>query len=142
MKTILVAFISMLMIAPNSWAGKPILVENLPNKVKSYVKIHYPDQNIVKSEIDKNIFCLEYEILLEHQVELIFNEKCDIIEIGGNTEVPESIINTAILSYVGIHYPNNYITGWKLKKYRQQIELDNKLELRFDNNGNFKGFKN
>jgi hypothetical protein len=46
------------------------------------------------------------------------------------------------LSYVGIHYPNNYITGWKLKKYRQQIELDNKLELRFDNNGNFKGFKN
>ncbi|MFA6400400.1 MAG: PepSY-like domain-containing protein [Salinivirgaceae bacterium] len=130
------------MIIFNCWAGEPIPIEKIPNKVKSFINLHYPDQNIVKSGIDKELFSVTYEILLSNQVSLDFNEKCDVIEIDGNTELPESTICTTILTYVNINYPNNYITGWKLKKYRQQIELDNDLDLVFDNNGDFKGFDN
>jgi len=90
--------------------------------------------------MDKDLFNVTYEIVLSNQVALDFNEKCDIIEIDGKTEIPESIICTVILTYVNNNYPNNYITGWKLKKFRQQIELDNDLDLLFNNNGDFKGF--
>jgi len=78
-----------------------------------------------------------YDIYLNGNIELEFNNEYEIIEIDGRAQLPDSVIPSAILDYVAQNYPNNFITDWDLERDHQQIELDNGLDLEFTMTGEF-----
>ena len=55
----------------------------------------------------------------------------------GNEALPDSVIPSAILSYVQDNYPSEFIKNWNLEKTVQEIKLSNDITLEFDRNGNF-----
>jgi hypothetical protein len=55
----------------------------------------------------------------------------------GTTQLPDSVIPTALLDYVKEKHPENFITDWELENKHQQIRLDNGLSLEFDLDGKF-----
>jgi hypothetical protein len=62
--------------------------------------------------------------------------------VGDNTnkggKLQDSVIPTKILDYVSSTYPDNYIIGWELEdKGRQQVTLNNNLELEFDKDSKY-----
>ncbi|HXK74209.1 MAG TPA: PepSY-like domain-containing protein, partial [Bacteroidales bacterium] len=78
-----------------------------------------------------------YDILLSENISLEFNRKKEIIEIDGETQLPNSVIPEKILQYVTVNYPTNFITDWKLDGKNQEVQLDNGLNLEFNIKGDF-----
>lgn len=111
--------------------------KDLPKEIQSYVQIHFPESQIIFAVKDKEGLSYKYELKLNNRVELDFNAQGEIISIEGKEKLPDSVIPVKILSYVQKKFPKNYITDWSLKKRKQEIELDNGLELKFNNDGDF-----
>lgn len=82
---------------------------------------------------------IEYEVKLDNAIELEFNSKNQVKEIKSRSgiKLPDSVIPPSILSYVKANYRQNSIVEWELKKKKQEIELENGIELEFDLNGKF-----
>jgi hypothetical protein len=59
------------------------------------------------------------------------------LDIDGNTELPNSVISSKIFDYVSLNYPNNFITGWEMDEGKQEVELNNRVDLEFDMNNDF-----
>jgi len=115
-----------------------VLTENeIPVEIKTYVTTHFPNSSIIRAikETDDNM--ISYELYLSENVELTFNDAFQIIEIDGASQLPDSVIPTAILDYVAQNYPNNFITDWELEDNHQQVELNDETELEFTLDGVF-----
>jgi hypothetical protein len=111
--------------------------DNLPKEIRTYITAHYPSQTIIKSEIDITDSTNTYEIKLKNTTSLEFDYKKEIVDIDGNTELPTSVISSKIFEYVSINYPNNFITGWEMDEGKQEVELNNRVDLEFNMNNDF-----
>jgi hypothetical protein len=109
----------------------------IPAGIKSYVAKHFPKHNVIQSKIDMDGLSKQYEITLSDGIELTFNNKKQIIEIDGKSKLPDSVIPKKIRNFVAKNYPKNVITEWKIDGRRQQVGLDNDLDLEFKKNGDF-----
>jgi len=115
-------------------------VADLPPEIKMYITTHYSSQSIIETEIDLTDSTNAYEIKLNNGTSLEFNYKKVIMDIDGHTELPTSVISIKMFDYVRIHYPNNFITGWEMDEgCKQEIELNNNMDLEFDMNNEFLG---
>ena len=121
-----------------SCAQKVIIPSSeLPVEISTYTATHFPNNTILQVILDKEGFKKTYEVTLSEGFSLEFNRDMEIIEIEGISQLPESVIPEKIWQYVRANYPNNVITEWELDGKKQEIELDNGLELEFNMNGDF-----
>lgn len=109
----------------------------IPAEIMAYLNEHFASNVIIRAlkEMDDNT--VEYEIYLDGDYELEFNENFEIISIEGITELPDSVIPQSILDYVTQNYPNDFIVEWELEDDHQQVELSNGIEIKFTLNGEF-----
>lgn len=115
-----------------------IPASELPAQAQSFVKQHFPEQQIEQAEKDKSAFSVSYEVILDNMIELDFDKDGKVTSIDGNTKLPSSVIPAKIADYVSKNYASNYIVSWNLDDNRQEIELDNGLDLEFSKEGDFK----
>ena len=111
--------------------------DKLPTEIRTYITTHYPSQTIYEPIIDKTDSTCTYEVKLSNATSLEFNYKKEIVDIDGNTELPKSVISIKIFDYVKVSYPNNFITGWEMDEGKQEIELNNSVDLEFNMNNDF-----
>ncbi|MEZ5036519.1 MAG: PepSY-like domain-containing protein [Chitinophagales bacterium] len=78
-----------------------------------------------------------YEIRLSCGIKLEFNKQKEILDIDGNTKLPDSVIPSNILSYVNSNYATNFIIGWEFQSGNQEVLLNNNLVLVFNMAGDF-----
>ncbi|HLV41749.1 MAG TPA: PepSY-like domain-containing protein [Brumimicrobium sp.] len=117
---------------------KEIISEaDLPVDIKTYIAKHFSDSKIIKAEREKAMNGIKHEVKLDSGVELEFNGKNEIVEIDGTSKLPETVIPKSILKYVKTNYPDNAITDWELKSVKQEVKLDNGIELEFNLAGKF-----
>jgi hypothetical protein len=107
-------------------------------EIRIYLSKHYPSPSIVESEIDITDSTNTYEVKLNNGTSLEFNYKKEIMDIDGHSELPKSVISSKIFDYVAINYPNNFIQGWEMDEgCKQEVELNNGLDLEFNLNNDF-----
>ena len=114
----------------NSNDSEIVLTEaQIPNEVTAYIAQHFPSNttNTVIEDTDDNV--ITYDVYLSESIELEFNSNFEIIEIDSFNQLPDSVIPQAILDYVALNYPTNFITGWELEYNHQQVDLNNNIEL-------------
>lgn len=112
----------------------------LPNEIQHYLSIHFPNSKVLKVEEDKGYFSTSYEVKLQNNIELEFKgTKIKDIDADRGTKLPDSVIPERIRRYVFENYPNSFVTDWELDDddNRQQVGLNNGLELEFDKQGRF-----
>ncbi|MGR7814043.1 PepSY-like domain-containing protein [Lacinutrix undariae] len=122
----------------NSNDSEIVLTEaQIPSEITAYIAQHFPSNttNTVIEDTDDNV--ITYEVYLSESVQLEFNSNFEIIEIDSLYQLPNSVIPQAILDYVVLNYPTNFINGWELEYNHQQIDLNNNIELEFEMNGDF-----
>lgn len=112
-------------------------VEEYPTQITSYAKEHFSKSDIVSIKEEKDKRKIEYEVKLRNMEELEFDQDYKIKSVESKNELPNSVIPQQILDYVAKNHPNQVILEWKIKRNKQEIELDNDLEIQFDLNGNF-----
>lgn len=110
---------------------------DIPAGIVTYINTHLAAAPILKvlKEMDDNE--VSYEVYLQGNVELEFNDAVQITGISSDTELPNSVIPQSILAYVASNYSGQFITEWELDDDNQQVELDNGTELTFALNGTF-----
>lgn len=129
---------TLLLLSFTSFSQERVITEKeIPPAIKAYIGEHFPNQKIIKAEIDRDGLSKKYEIKLSSKTELDFNSKSEIIKIDGKTALPASVIPQKIAEYVKENYPDNVITEWKLKGKNQKVGLDNDLDLEFTSKGKF-----
>lgn len=109
----------------------------LPSEIKSYIATHFPNQSINIAIKDNDDYNKTFKIILDNLTKFEFNQKKEIIEIKGKFKLPNTVIPDKILTYVNSNYSGNFIVGWKLDNNKQEIELDNGIELEFKINDEF-----
>ncbi len=114
-----------------------ISYSELPQQIQTYVKKHFPNNQVLQSEIDYEGLTKEYEIILSDNIKLEFNRKNKIKSIQAKSKLPDSVIPSKISEYVKSNYQNNFIVEWELDRTHQSVELDNKIELEFSLKGDF-----
>jgi hypothetical protein len=110
---------------------------DLPAQIKTYIATHFPTQLIIESKINENDSLNAFEIKLDNLTGLEFDYKYEIMDIDGITIIPKTTISEKIWNYVTINYPDNFITGWEMDEGKQEVELNNALDLEFDMNNDF-----
>lgn len=111
--------------------------KDIPAEITQYVTKYFPDQKILQVEKERDDLKISYEVILDNQTKLEFNNKKKITEIDGRSELPDGVIPARVLAYVKANYPNNHITDWEPKKRKQEVELNNDLSLEFTKAGDF-----
>lgn len=118
--------------------GQKVLAENdIPSAITTYVNTHFPSAKILQAVKEKEGLSHSYDVILEGNITLEFNKKQEVTSIESRSALPDSVIPEKILSYVKANYPGSHILQWELDDKRQQVELDNKLELEFSKTGDF-----
>ncbi|MCK9255680.1 MAG: hypothetical protein GX793_08435 [Bacteroidales bacterium] len=116
---------------------KIIPFSELPTTIQTYVKNHFPNNEIVQVEVDYEGLTKEYDIILSDNIKLEFNSKNNIKSIEAKSKLPNSVIPEKIMEYVETNYPNNFIVEWDLDTKHQSVELNNGIELEFTLKGAF-----
>ncbi|HLV41400.1 MAG TPA: PepSY-like domain-containing protein [Brumimicrobium sp.] len=116
---------------------KLIYIDKLPVIINEYIKAHFASRRILKATQVRNGFKKTFNVFLDGKINLEFNNKAEIIEIEGNSKLPDSVIPDKILDFVSSNYPDNVIIEWELEHKMQEVELDSGRELIFNLRGDF-----
>lgn len=134
----LMAIASILFLSFTACDDERVVGENaLPKAASLYITQHFPSHKVVQVVKERDDMKTTYDVFLDEGYRLEFSKKGDILGVEGNSELPDSVIPPAILTYVQASYPDEHILDWELDDTGQEVTLSNRLELKFDKNGNF-----
>ena len=117
---------------------------SLPQAILDYVTTNYPDNTIVKAEIEDNS---NYEIELNNELELVFDQEGNFLGIDddndddfGDEDLAPEDLPAAIREFITTHFSNATIEEAERENNgNYEVELSNDVELIFDSAGKFLG---
>ena len=124
-----------LFVSSISYAGNDIFIsfEQLPPLSQEFIKKHFGDKKIALSKMERDVFKISYDVILTNGDKLEFNSKGEWMQIECKYSfVPIEIIPVQILNYVQTNYPSAKILEIEKKRTYYEIQLSNKLEIKFN----------
>ena len=110
----------------------------LPAQAQVFIKKYFNVDDIIYIECDRDGLHLEYNVHLKNNVEIEFDHQGNLQSVDcKRNPVPEGIVPELIMSYVGLHHPDNFIVEYVIEYRHLKVELNNDLELVFDLEGHF-----
>ncbi|HMR45530.1 MAG TPA: PepSY-like domain-containing protein [Bacteroidia bacterium] len=137
LKKIFLLLLTTIYLMPSQAQEKIIPIAQIPEPVKQFVLQHFEKSNIISAIKEKEVLNYELEIKLNDRTKLTFDKNNVLTEIESPGGIPLKLLNDTIYEIVRNNYPNQKITSWEKTKLGQKVELDNDVDLFFDNNGNF-----
>lgn len=107
--------------------------KDLPTSAKSFLSSYYPDNKIVKVELDVEHAGAKYDVKLSNGAEVEFDAAGNWIAVDAPAmgSVPAGIVPAEITSYVDANYQGALITEISKEAYGYEIELSNGAEVKF-----------
>ncbi len=128
----------------NEFGDEDIDPANLPQNILDFISNKYPGVTIEGAELENNG---NYEVELENDVELIFDGDGNFLgqaqdenedDQGEDEEdIDPSELPQIILDYIAENYPDNTIIEAEMEEEGYEVTLNNGVELKFDEQGNF-----
>ncbi|QMU29089.1 PepSY-like domain-containing protein [Adhaeribacter radiodurans] len=115
-----------------------ITAAELPQPAKDFISTHFTTATITSIQKEKEISGTSYDVFLNNGTTLDFNADGECTDIDGKTnKLPDSVLPAQVLTYVQTNHATEFIVGWEKDGNNQEVELNNGLELKFDQNYNF-----
>ncbi len=131
MKSLFVA-LTCLLVSVSCGVDKVIPVEQLPAVVNTFMQTNFPGKKIIYAEKDGRSF----ECRLDEGTKVDFNKLGEWTKVDCHAAaVPEAIVPAAIKTYVASNFPNALITQIEKVRRGYDVELSNKLDLKFSPEG-------
>lgn len=117
-----------------------ITFDQLPANSQTTITKYFNKDNISFVKIDEEAFSYEYEIYFNDGTKVEFEKSGEVKKVDCNHQrVPDGLIPAPVLTYVKNNYPNAFIIEWNKKRNGWKAELNNELELYFNNQYQFIG---
>ena len=134
MKRIIALILSLSVFALSAKADdKPIDYEQLPAAARAFIQSDFPYLSISFITRDADLLDTTYDVHFTNGLKLEFNSKGEWKEISNATALIDTkYIPKEILASIASRWPDAGIK--KIERYRQgyEIELTNRLELKYD----------
>lgn len=140
MKTLVIVMFSLFTITAifvGCDSQKTVSGSDIPSEISEYVETHFPGNKILQTVEEKDGLEKGYDVILDDNTSLEFNRKKQITDVKSNSALPGSVIPAKIKDYVSQSFPDRTINGWKIEDRGQEVKLDNGMELKFSNDGDF-----
>ena len=128
---------AVLVFAPAAFADQAVSPDKLPQRAKDLIAQYFPGKTVQFAEADFS----EYEVVLNDGSELNFSGSGDWKEIKSFTGVPAGLLPAGVTEYVNQNFPDVLILTVEKDWASIEVQLANRMELYFDNNGKFLGQK-
>lgn len=137
--SIIALLITVLCSAACAARGKqPLAFAALPQAVQDSVLLHYTADQVQFSTGEKTMpKHFEYELRIDDGTKMQYNQRAVLEKISNKAGVKEAFIPAGIMQYVRETFPNAVITEFKRSPMKQEVELNNDLELVFNKRGQF-----
>ncbi|MCC8188229.1 MAG: PepSY-like domain-containing protein [Bacteroides sp.] len=140
MKKFFTGLMFLLLVAPFVHADDITKDEmKLPAEARSFIKQHFPDMEISHIKIDKGLLRSDkYEVVFTNGVEMEFDHEGKWKEIDGKHHmVPSSVLPDQIRNYISSNFSRGHVTKVERTSIRYEVELNDDVTLKFDEDGNF-----
>ena len=122
------------------WTGcsdKPVIPEQLPAPVSSFIQQAYPGEAITFAQKDLELTGWKYEVFLADgtHVEFDTDDVWDKIESSATLPVPLQLIPAPILNHLQANFPGVIVTKIDKERNRYEIELATGVELKYNKQG-------
>lgn len=110
----------------------------LPELSRRFFSEHFAGIPVSHIQIDKDFLLIDsYDVILTDGTNVEFNRKGEWEEVRRHgAAIPSAIIPDFIRKYVLQHYPSATIVAISRDRRDYEVDLDNRLELKFDLKGN------
>ena len=116
-----------------------ITYEQLPANAQNTI-IQYFDKTTISYIKMENDGSLEYEVYFTNGTEFEFSKNGEFKKVDcKHMQVPEGLVPEQVKTYVKTNFPQAFITQWEKKRNGWKAELNNDLELLFNNQYQFTG---
>lgn len=116
----------------------PITKKELPTQAQKFINSYFKSETILYVMKDAKVFTTEYKVRMQSGIEIEFNEDGTWDEIEGHG-LPLTFLPSKVKTYVEQKFPNATVTTIEKKRRGYEVELNDDIELYFDNEGNFTG---
>lgn len=121
-------------------SGMPTF-DQLPANAQEFVNTYFKDHQVKYVFVDKEFAETEYKVRFENGTEIEFNGRGEWKEVSGNKNcIPTAYILKEVTDYVSANFNNMCITSVEKEFKRIKIELDDDLEVEFNDKGKFISF--
>ncbi len=113
---------------------KPVTLAQLPAAAQQTIKKHFADRQIALAKVEMEVFGKTYDVIFTNGEKIEFDSKGQWRDIEcRQLHVPAALIPAAIANYVKKNYPQTTILKIERDRRTYEIELSNRLELKFNN---------
>lgn len=123
----------------------------LPEEAQLFLNRHFPDEKVVDFEKFNKIFDSKetdffdfddqeaYEVELSNGIKVEFGKEGTMTEMGSTEDIaiPLHALPDLIEIYLKTNYMDEKVVAYEIDADDQEIELDNGIDLEFDNDGRF-----
>lgn len=139
MKKLIFTAVAVLMSLSTLSAEERVIEQNaLPQNVQTFISAHYPTDRVSIATVERSLFEKDYKVILTSGVKIEFDNKGYWTEIDckRNSEVPVAVVSTPIAQYIKGKFPAEKIKKIEQSRRFTEVELNNGIELTFNNKGN------
>jgi hypothetical protein len=120
---------------------RPVSFDKLPDAAQRLIRDHFPDAQVTLATIDREFMDTSYDVIFTDGTKIEFNSRGEWLEIETRRGfVPEGVLLPGIVSYVKENFPDARVRDIERDRYGFEVNLDNRRELYFDLQGNFRRY--
>lgn len=137
MKSFIASGIFALLLLMTACSDKPVVPEQLPVPVKTFIQQTYPGEAITFAQKDLELLGWKYEVFLADgtRIEFDTDDMWDKIESPMARPVPVQLIPSPIAAHIQAYFPGVFVTKIDKEHNGYEIELANGMELKFNKQG-------
>jgi CO dehydrogenase/acetyl-CoA synthase epsilon subunit len=136
--TLIALFVSAIAISAFAGGKQPTTFKKTPKNIQKAVLANYTDKDVLIVTSEKGIGGhTEYTLILSDETKLKYNEKAVLRSAKNANGIKEVFIPKNIQKYLTQTFPNATVTEYEWERAKQEVTLNNKLELVFDKRGKF-----
>ncbi len=115
---------------------KPVTFAQLPAAAQSFISSNFPAEKISYATVDDDFICPDYTVVFVSGTKLQFKHGGAMEKIESRKGVPAELVPAQLRDYVKLHYPDSMITSYEIGRRTYEIELSNRLDLKFNKSFN------
>ena len=137
MRSIIVSGIFALVLLMTACSDKPVIPEQLPVPVKSFIQQTYPGQTITFAQNDPALTGWKYAVFWAEgcHVEFDNDDMWDKVESPMTQPVPAQLIPAPIATHLQANFPGAFVTKIDKERNGYEIELATGVELKYNKQG-------
>ena len=137
-KILCIALMSVVTLGAFARGKQPMTFQKLPQVVQEAVLVNFTQDQIQLITSEKTMpKHYKYVFNMADGTKLECNNKAQLRKVSNKNGIKEAFVPENILTYVHETFPNATITEYKRETMKQEVELNDKMDLIFSKKGTF-----